>query len=87
MSTGPTSAWSAWGALLVLTGLGTALSTDLVALPVPVTGLLILGLALAKARIILLFYLGLKDAPHWRGGGVAALTLCVLLLAGLFLAA
>ena len=76
----------AWGALIVLTGLGTLVS-QMSVLPDKIAGLLILAVALFKAWIILLNYLGLRGAPSWRAGGVATLVFSVLVLAGLYGAA
>jgi nitric oxide reductase NorF protein len=77
----------AWGMLVALTVVGTALS--LVApvwVPAELLGLGILVIAWAKARILLLDYLGLRGAPSWRGGAVFALSAVILLLVGLRLA-
>lgn len=49
-------------------------------------GVAMLCAALAKARLILLAYLGLAEAPSWRGGFVAVLALFTALLAVLYLA-
>ncbi|MDD9717943.1 cytochrome C oxidase subunit IV family protein [Dinoroseobacter sp. PD6] len=76
----------AWGALLALTVLGTVLSQDAVSWLRPqYAGLAILAVAIAKARIILLDYLGLRGAPSWRRGGVTCLVFAGLLLAGLYM--
>jgi len=48
-------------------------------------GAAILGVALVKARLILLDYLGLAQAPSWRGGFVVSLGVFTALLAGLYL--
>ncbi|MCX7568223.1 hypothetical protein OS189_17920 [Sulfitobacter sp. F26169L] len=45
----------------------------------------VLVLAWQKARIILLQYLGLAEAPSWRWGIEFALALLCLLLLGLYL--
>lgn len=77
----------AWVALIVLTGLGTVLSlVPGVGRASDLAGLAILALAWAKTRIILLDYLGLRAAPSWRRGGVAALSFVALLFAGLYMA-
>lgn len=87
--TGPSAypALRAWALLVVLSLAGTALSLLAPATIAPVIpGLVILGLGWAKARLILLDYLGLAQAPRWRGGAVTVITLAVLILAGLYLA-
>ena len=73
----------AWLAMIGFSAASTAISlwqwpTALTAL----AGVLILGLAWAKARVILLSYLGLAEAPFWRRG----FSLCLLLYVGLLLA-
>lgn len=76
-----------WLLLMGLSGVGTALSLvggDQTA-PWLVT-LGIFGVAWAKARLILLHYLGLANTPHWRGGMMAVITFALLLFAGLWLA-
>ncbi|NIZ60094.1 nitric oxide reductase F protein [Sedimentitalea sp. CY04] len=77
----------AWIVLLALsltsalfTGLGSA--SDLLT---KVTGLMVLGLALLKARVILARYLGLAAAPGWLNGGISVLVLWALIVAGLYL--
>ena len=73
----------AWLALIGFSAASTA--TSLWQWPTALTalaGVLILGLAWAKARVILLSYLGLADAPFWRRG----FSLCLFLYAGLLLA-
>lgn len=76
----------AWGELLALTVLGTVLSQDAVSWLRPqYEGLAILAVAIAKARIILLDYLGLRGAPSWRRAGVTCLVFAGLLLAGLYM--
>lgn len=47
-------------------------------------GVAILVVALVKARLILLDYLGLAQAPSWRGGFVVSLAVFTVLLAGLY---
>jgi len=77
----------AWCLLMALSVIGTALSllgTGLTS-PVPVA-LGILAVAWAKARLILLHYLGLASVPQWRGGMMTATTFATLLFAGLWLA-
>jgi len=73
----------AWIALIALS-LGSALLTVL-GLPVKVTGAAILALALAKARVILMRYLGLDQAPSIGRGVTAVLSLFTLTVFGLFL--
>ncbi len=51
-----------------------------------VAGVLILLLALFKARIILSRYLGLSQVPTWRRGFNLSLSLFCLMLLGLYLA-
>jgi hypothetical protein len=52
-----------------------------------ITGVVVLMLALLKARVILSQYLGLWAAPSWRRGFNLSLTAFCLLLLGLYLAA
>ena len=74
----------AWLALVLLSAAGTALSVSAPAQAMPAgLGLALLALAFVKARLILLGYMGLAQAPSWRGGGVAALAVAALVL-GLF---
>ncbi len=76
-----------WAVLVLLSLLGTTLSLGLSgALPPELIGIAILALGFAKARLILLRYLGLERASFWRGGGVAAIAVTTLILAGLYLA-
>lgn len=75
----------AWLALLVLSLGSTTLSLDVI--PTTATGVILLGLALLKARIILSDYLGLRAAPFWRRGFTFVLSLYVTVLFGLYLAA
>ena len=49
-----------------------------------VIGLGMLGLSWAKARVILLDYLGLRPANAWRQGFMLALSVLVVLFAVLF---
>ena len=76
----------AWVWLLVLsigsTGAAIAITTGN---GVTLAGCLILGLAWAKARIILADYLGLAQAPFWRRGFNLVLDLFILVALGLFL--
>jgi len=51
-----------------------------------ISGVIILALALIKARIILSRYLGLETTRFWRRGFNFALTTYALLLLGLYLA-
>ncbi len=75
----------AWLGLLGLSLLGTALSTGSAGLmPAWVAAIAILILAWAKARLILLCYLGLAGVPGWRGGAMAALGVAMLILTGLW---
>ena len=78
----------AWIALIVLSGLST-IAAGLVEAGIDrrVTGVMVLLLALFKARIILSRYLGLWAAPSWRRGFNLSLTAFCLLLLGLYLAA
>lgn len=52
-----------------------------------ITGVMVLILALFKARVILSRYLGLWAAPSWRRGFNLSLTAFCLLMLGLYLAA
>ncbi len=76
-----------WVVLLVLSASGTMLAQ----LPdfgriSGLAGTLILGLSALKARLIALHYLGLADAPAWRGAAVAIIVVTTCLLALLYLA-
>lgn len=76
---------TAW---LVLTGLSLA-STLIASLPpLPggpvVAGVVVLGLAWLKARVILSQYLGLIAAPAWRRGFGLTLALFCLVLGALY---
>lgn len=51
-----------------------------------IAGVIILGLAVIKGRIILSRYLGLENAPFWRRGFNLGLTIYALVLLGLYLA-
>ncbi|WP_415184715.1 nitric oxide reductase F protein [Phaeovulum sp.] len=81
----------AWIWLVALSGVSTALSIAVArgALSGPmisVGGALILTLAWAKSRIILVQYLGLAEAPFWRRGFEMVLAFYAILLLGLYLA-
>ncbi|MDU8941852.1 cytochrome C oxidase subunit IV family protein [Ovoidimarina sediminis] len=75
----------AWIGLALLTAASTAVALG--ALPAPISGLLVLALAWAKARLIFLWYLDLHDVPGWRGGIQFGLALFVVLLMVLYAAA
>lgn len=82
----PRSLLRAWITLLALSLATTFLAGLVDAGQVQImSGLAILILAWAKARIILLDYLGLRRAPYWRGGVVAVIAGQTLLMAGLYL--
>ncbi len=65
------------GSAIVASSSGSGLSTGL-------AGVLIVLLALMKARLILAHYLGLSEAPTWRRGFNLSLTLFCLCLLGLY---
>lgn len=73
----------AWGALLLLS-LGSAVLAQGAGWslwPVPFA-VIVMGLAWFKARIILLQYLKLSQAPSWRRGfQIVSAFMCLLLLA------
>ncbi len=76
----------AWGALITLSGLSTAVALwPLAGGARAASGAVILTFAILKARIILSQYLGLARAPYWRHGFNAVLTLYGVLLLGLYL--
>lgn len=76
----------AWIWLIALSG-GSALIATMVGhgMDRRIAGGLILFLALMKSRTILSRYLGLADAPSWRGGFNMVLTCYSLLLLALYL--
>jgi hypothetical protein len=76
----------AWGWLMAASAATTALTllTDGAPLGAAAAAAL-LGLAGAKAALILRRYLGLDAAPFWRRGFEAALAGALLLFLGLFL--
>lgn len=80
----------AWLVLLALCAGSTGLALAVGAAPpgpmVPALGAAILGLAWAKARIVLARYLGLTAAPSWLRGFDLVLALYAVLLLGLYLA-
>ncbi len=78
----------AWIILIVLS-VSSAIAAGLVDAGVDrrVTGVMVLLLALFKARVILSRYLGLWAAPTWRRGFNLSLTAFCLLFLGLYLAA
>ncbi len=75
----------AWIALVALGLATTALAARGPEPGTPWLGVLILGIAFLKMRLILTRHLGLADAPFWRRGFDATLGLFVLLLLGLYL--
>lgn len=75
----------AWIGLALLSAGSTVVALSQIG--APVSGLLVLALAWAKARLIFLWYLDLADVPGWRGGVQFGLALFLLLLTGLYLAA
>ncbi len=83
MKAAPDPLFQAWLALVVLSG-GSALLAPQHGRAV---GVAVLLLGLAKARIILIRYLRLGQAPAWRRGFDAGLVLLIALLGGLYLAA
>ena len=84
----------AWIALLVLSMASTGVAmfidrgqpVDSSGRIAALSGVIILTLALIKARIILSRYLGLEATDFWRRGFNFALTVYALLLLGLYLA-
>jgi hypothetical protein len=80
----------AWFTLLALSLAATGVAWATVRLgadvPAAILGATVLALSWAKARVILLDYLGLARAPSWRGGVTLGLALYALLLLGLYLA-
>ncbi|WP_267168711.1 nitric oxide reductase F protein [Sulfitobacter sp. F26169L] len=80
------SLYIAWAVLVALSIGSTILSVSGIWTRWPiVAGMAVLVLAWQKARIILLQYLGLAEAPSWRWGIEFALALLCLLLLGLYL--
>ncbi|WP_243405111.1 cytochrome C oxidase subunit IV family protein [Pelagivirga sediminicola] len=76
----------AWLALLGLSVLSTVAAAAISAgFDARVAGVIVMALALMKARLILSQYLGLADAPSWRRGFNAALIVFVLIALGLYL--
>jgi hypothetical protein len=80
----------AWLVLLALCAGSTGLALAVGAAPagpmIPALGVAILGLAWAKARIVLALYLGLAAAPSWLRGFELILALYAALLLALYLA-
>jgi len=83
----PNTLSRAWLALIALSS-GSAVIAELTGSGIDrrLVGVLIVGLALMKARVILSAYLGLSKAPTWRRGFNLSLALFCLLLLGLYLA-
>jgi nitric oxide reductase NorF protein len=74
--------------LLVALSAGSALLTvGRIAISAKLAGSLLLLLAFLKARLILLDYLKLRQAPPWASGFLVVVAIFVLLLGALFLAA
>ncbi|MDV7143267.1 hypothetical protein R3X27_11295 [Tropicimonas sp. TH_r6] len=82
----PTPLTRAWLILLLLSG-ASALIAALVAqsFAPAALGAVILFLAWMKSRVILSWYLGLRQAPAWRAGFNWVLALYCLILLGLYL--
>lgn len=84
----------AWIALLVLSAISTMVAVlidrgaapDATGWTTATAGVVILGLALIKGRIILSRYLGLETTRFWRRGFNLGLTIYALVLLGLYLA-
>ena len=76
----------AWLVLILLSG-GSAIISELVTSGFDrrVAGVLIVVLAMLKARVILTRYLGLSQAPSWRSGFTLALSFFCAVLLGLYL--
>ncbi len=75
---------SAWLVLIGLSAVSTLLSLGLI--EGAAAGVILLGLAWFKARIILDDYLGLRAAPFWRRGFSFVLAIYAAGLLGLYLA-
>ena len=75
----------AWIGLALLSVATTAVAIG--PIPAPWSGALILAIALAKARLIFLWYLELAEVPGWRAGILFGLVLFMALLFALYLAA
>lgn len=80
----------AWAALVALSLGSTVIATlvgrgALTGAEVTAAGAVILLLAWAKARVILLRYLGLAEAPFWRRGFSTVLAIYTLGLMALYL--
>ncbi|QGX98358.1 nitric oxide reductase F protein [Roseovarius faecimaris] len=75
----------AWIGLALLSAASTLIALS--PLPAPYTGALILACAWGKARLIFLWYLELAPVPSWRSGILTGLSLFMLLLMGLYVAA
>lgn len=75
----------AWGALMALSLGSTLLSLPAIWVRWPViAGTGVLVLAWLKARVILLRYLGLAEAPSWQRGFDISLGLFLLILLALY---
>ncbi len=82
----PRAIYRAWGRLVALSLASTMLSRpEIWAIWPACAGVLVLLLAWLKARIILAHYLGLAEAPSWRGGFYFVLAMFCLIMLGLFL--
>lgn len=75
----------AWVGLALLSAVSTAVALSPIG--APWSGIVILGCAWAKSRLIFLWYLDLAPVPGWRGGILFGLALFVLVLLALYLAA
>lgn len=76
----------AWIGLMLLSG-GSAVIAEALGFGLDrrLAGVLIVVLALMKAWLILVHYMGLSEAPTWRRGFNLSLTSFCLLLLGLYL--
>jgi len=82
----PDTLTRAWLYLLVLSALGTVAAAAISGgYDARIAGVIVLLLALMKARIILSRYLGLASAPSWRRGFNLSLSFFMLAALGLYL--
>ncbi len=82
----PAVLYRAWGSLIVLSLLSTALSVLVFSAEwTAAAGTAILALAWVKARIVLSRYMGLAQAPSWQRGFDLCLGVFAITLMGLYL--
>ena len=75
---------AAWLMLIALSAASTMMSLGLI--EGVAAGIILLGLAWFKARVILNDYLGLRAAPFWRRGFGRVLAVYATVLLGLYVA-